>query len=1058
MWFVSFVQKSRKSLRQKGKEKMNKLFSKVAALSVGLAMAIGVGIAIGSKSVREARADYTYTETAFASLATNDVVVIVGNNGSNYAMSNDQGNSKAPSAVSVTVSGTGLTGTVPSNVLWKVTKTNSNIEFTVNGGTGKLTCGTANNGMRVDGDGGNSVFSIKDSYIYNATNGRYVGIYSSQDWRCYTSINSNIEGQSFKFFKQGSIGPVTTYTITYDANGGSGEMASTTSSDPAVAACTYTAPSGKAFSKWNTAADGSGTDYAVGAKPGKNLDLYAIWVVETDYKYLLDGTSLGLGSDLGDGSSTISNVSFSYAQAKNQTVSGTNALSTNPAIFLAAESGYIYNSDALGGKITKFELFVNSTASTKAAVQLSFSTSVLSEAKETPDYSYTLSTTNTVIEPANLPDLMTYFRIDSVSSDGKACQIQIRITCEKSDPSKKDMTIYQGDNAADGGNFLWDDDEGFYLFTAKEDSTPVTDVTWSVSSTAIATINASTGALTTVKPGEVTIYAEAEGYNKAHATISIIKGSLEEISVSGSMSKTSYTTSESWSPAGLTVTATYHSGWEETPSSGVTWTYEPASPADGVTSVVATAHYEEETASSTAQTVSVTVMHAGTFADPYTVANARSAIDAGSGTSDKYAIGIVSEIVTDYSTEYKNISFNISTDGLTTSNQLQAFRCVSSTAHTISSNDDVEIGATVIVKGNLKNFHGTYEFDAGCTIESYTAPEKGDIEVTFNPTTSYEVGASATFAATTDPTGATLAWESNDPSVLSVNASTGAFEALGVGVARVTVNATLNDQHGTAFADIVVNGSQSSPYSVNDVLTNITPSLDGTTSYYIYVGAYVKEFATSMSSTTPAKPRAIDVVDFDEESRIMVYTNVDPYEGFVDGLSLGDYVLVKAKVQKFVSGNSVSYQLTQPEKVSSRTSAMAFAFKLLELTDGKCATYVDGKSSYSEFKTFFEGVWDDAEAAYDALEAISGEQAKVLAAEGDENGTVLEQAMARYDLLVAKYGLTHFVTSRAKISYRGFVDFNIMNGNSNMIIVIAVASASILAFAMLLVFKKKKQK
>ena len=35
---------------------MNKLFSKIAALSVGLAMAVGVGVALGHEGVREAKA------------------------------------------------------------------------------------------------------------------------------------------------------------------------------------------------------------------------------------------------------------------------------------------------------------------------------------------------------------------------------------------------------------------------------------------------------------------------------------------------------------------------------------------------------------------------------------------------------------------------------------------------------------------------------------------------------------------------------------------------------------------------------------------------------------------------------------------------------------------------------------------------------------------------------------------------------------------------------------------------------------------------------------------
>ena len=72
-------------------------------------------------------------------------------------------------------------------------------------------------------------------------------------------------------------GSAASYTITYDSNGGSGTMESTTGSNPAVASCTFTAPSGKEFSKWNSQSDGEGDDYAVGATVSQNITLYAIW-------------------------------------------------------------------------------------------------------------------------------------------------------------------------------------------------------------------------------------------------------------------------------------------------------------------------------------------------------------------------------------------------------------------------------------------------------------------------------------------------------------------------------------------------------------------------------------------------------------------------------------------------------------------------------------------------------------------------------------------------------------------------------------------------------------
>ena len=71
-------------------------------------------------------------------------------------------------------------------------------------------------------------------------------------------------------------------TITYKANGGTGndvvvhaDMGSTYS----IAANTFTAPDSKSFSKWNTNADGTGTDYAASASYIANADLtlYAIW-------------------------------------------------------------------------------------------------------------------------------------------------------------------------------------------------------------------------------------------------------------------------------------------------------------------------------------------------------------------------------------------------------------------------------------------------------------------------------------------------------------------------------------------------------------------------------------------------------------------------------------------------------------------------------------------------------------------------------------------------------------------------------------------------------------
>ena len=76
------------------------------------------------------------------------------------------------------------------------------------------------------------------------------------------------------------------YTVTYNANGGSGDAPAVASyyeggSVTAAAANTFTVPSANhTFNTWNTKADGSGTSYPAGeafSMPGANITLYAQW-------------------------------------------------------------------------------------------------------------------------------------------------------------------------------------------------------------------------------------------------------------------------------------------------------------------------------------------------------------------------------------------------------------------------------------------------------------------------------------------------------------------------------------------------------------------------------------------------------------------------------------------------------------------------------------------------------------------------------------------------------------------------------------------------------------
>lgn len=146
-----------------------------------------------------------WVKTDLADLTEDDIFVIVGNNGDNYAMSNDKGTAP-PTAISVIVLDDKITTTVTDNIKWNVSGDATNgYTFYPNGdkenwlylkdkNTNKGVCvGTTENGK--------NLFTLSDGYLYNKATERYIGIYGSADWRCYTSTTTNISGQTFAFYK-----------------------------------------------------------------------------------------------------------------------------------------------------------------------------------------------------------------------------------------------------------------------------------------------------------------------------------------------------------------------------------------------------------------------------------------------------------------------------------------------------------------------------------------------------------------------------------------------------------------------------------------------------------------------------------------------------------------------------------------------------------------------------------------------------------------------------------------------------------------------------------------
>ena len=75
------------------------------------------------------------------------------------------------------------------------------------------------------------------------------------------------------------------YTVTFQANGGTGTMASESANVPTALTPNSFTNAGYIFTGWNTATDGSGTAYSDGATYGfsANATLYAQWTQNSSY-------------------------------------------------------------------------------------------------------------------------------------------------------------------------------------------------------------------------------------------------------------------------------------------------------------------------------------------------------------------------------------------------------------------------------------------------------------------------------------------------------------------------------------------------------------------------------------------------------------------------------------------------------------------------------------------------------------------------------------------------------------------------------------------------------
>lgn len=294
---------------------MNKLFTKIAGLSLGLAMAIGVGIAVGSNS-KETKpvhaASGTFTKITSAPSDWSGEYVIVYESGSTaYCWT---GVDAASCYATATISSGSITG--PTNACTVTIETmTGGYSVKVNGGTnnGKYIANNgSSNGIKFNASASVTTLTYENNSVtmtcggkkfrYNSASGQYRFRYFGSDQ------------QVIQLYKKAA-----SYTLSFNANGGSGTVpgnitGSGSKTLPSSASITKT---GYTLDGWGDSShkDNASAQYALGAAYTLSADitLYAHW---TPNKYSVSA-SITYGTFTG---ATGANAA-TYGTAYNATIS-----------------------------------------------------------------------------------------------------------------------------------------------------------------------------------------------------------------------------------------------------------------------------------------------------------------------------------------------------------------------------------------------------------------------------------------------------------------------------------------------------------------------------------------------------------------------------------------------------------------------------------------------------------------------------------------------------------------------------------------------------------------
>lgn len=116
-----------------------------------------------------------------------------------------------------------------------------------------------------------------------------------------------------------------------------------------------------------------------------------------------------------------------------------------------------------------------------------------------------------------------------------------------------------------------------------------------------------------------------------------------------------------------------------------------------------------------------------TYTTPEEIINAAYALEQGAALDGTYTLsGKITAVNTPYNDKYQNVTVTMVVEGFE-DKPIQCFRMINKEG--VDGVDKIAADDLITVTGKLKNYNGTVEFDANCTLDAYTITEKEDVKV-----------------------------------------------------------------------------------------------------------------------------------------------------------------------------------------------------------------------------------------------------------------------------------------------------------------------------------------